>query len=310
MRYAAGTLALCLCAAVFSARAEVGETLEKTPAGVHGRNDGGNHEHENDGPGGQPNGNAGFATTGNGISYHGGPIMLGTTNVYYIWYGNWTGNNAPTILDNLITGLSGSPYYNINTTYTNSSGAHVSNSLALGAQVDDNYSRGKSLSDSAVFGVVSSALTSGRLPKDPNGVYFVLTSQDVDETSGFCTQYCGWHTFGSVGGTPIKFSFVGNAARCLNACAAQSTSPNGNAGADAMASIVSHELEEAVTDPQLNAWFDSRGFENADKCAWTFGATSVASNGSRYNMVLNGVQYLIQRNWVNANGGFCALKFP
>src|SRR5438270_3606163 len=25
----------------------------------------------------------------NGISYHGGPVMLGTTHVYYIWYGNW-----------------------------------------------------------------------------------------------------------------------------------------------------------------------------------------------------------------------------
>ena len=27
--------------------------------------------------------------SGSGINYHGGPVMLGTTNVYYIWYGNW-----------------------------------------------------------------------------------------------------------------------------------------------------------------------------------------------------------------------------
>src|ERR1700693_63787 len=25
----------------------------------------------------------------NGIIYHGGPVMLGATHVYYIWYGNW-----------------------------------------------------------------------------------------------------------------------------------------------------------------------------------------------------------------------------
>ena len=25
----------------------------------------------------------------NGINYHGGPVMLGTVNVYYIWYGSW-----------------------------------------------------------------------------------------------------------------------------------------------------------------------------------------------------------------------------
>ena len=71
-----------------------------------------------------------------------------------------------------------------------------------------------------------------------------------------------------------------------------------------MASIISHELEESVTDPDLNAWYDSRGQENADKCAWTFGAMSTASNGSIYNMTIGGLKYLIQRNWVNASGGY------
>ena len=32
------------------------------------------------------------------------------------------------------------------------------------------------------------------------------------------------------------------------------SSPNNNAEADGMASIISHELTEAVTDPELNAW--------------------------------------------------------
>ena len=48
-----------------------------------------------------------------------------------------------------------------------------------------------------------------------------------------------------------------------------------------MASILAHELEESVTDPDLNAWYDSRGGENADKCAWTFGTTYTAANGAR-----------------------------
>ena len=29
-----------------------------------------------------------------GINYHGGPVMTGVPNVYYIWYGNWSGNTA------------------------------------------------------------------------------------------------------------------------------------------------------------------------------------------------------------------------
>jgi hypothetical protein len=76
-----------------------------------------------------------------------------------------------------------------------------------------------------------------------------------------------------------------------------------------MASIIAHELEEAVTDPNLNAWYDSRGAENADKCAWTFGTTTTLPSGAKYNMTLGSRNYLIQQNWVNASGGYCAKSY-
>ncbi len=246
----------------------------------------------------------------NGIAYHGGPVMLGTTNVYYIWYGNWSNNTATTILTNFASSIGGSPYYNINTTYYNGSGTRLSNAVHYAGATNDNYSQSATLTNAGVQAVVSNAITSGALPKDPNGVYFVLTSKDVAESSGFCTQYCGWHTHSLIGGTDIKFAFVGNPDRCPSACSVQTTtSPNNNPGADGMASVIAHELEEAATDTQLNAWYDSRGYENADKCAWTFGTTSQASNGSLYNMTLGGSQYLIQQNWVNASGGYCSVKY-
>lgn len=244
----------------------------------------------------------------NGIRYHGGPVMLGTTHVYFIWYGNWNGNSAQSILTNLAQNIGGSPYFNINTTYFNAANVHVSNSVTYGGATFDNYSQGTNLSDAQIQAIVSQAITTGALPKDSSGVYFVLTSQDVNETSGFCTQYCGWHTHSSISGLDVKYSFVGNPARCPSSCAAQSTSPNGNLGADGMASIIAHELEESVSDPDLNAWYDTRGEENADKCAWTFGATYTVGNGSHANMKLGGMDYLIQQNWVNASGGFCALS--
>jgi hypothetical protein len=241
---------------------------------------------------------------GNGIFYHGGPVMAGTVNLHYIWYGNWSGNSATTILNNLASSLGGSPYENINTTYYNGSGTHVSGAIANAGGVNDNYSHGTSLSDADILAVVAA-----QNPTDTNAIYMVLTSSDVTASSGFCTQYCGWHTHGTISGSDIKYSFVGNPDRCPSACAAQTTSPNNNAGADGMASIISHELEEAVTDPDLNAWYDRRGQENADKCAWTFGTTSTASNGSAYNVTLGGTKYLIQRNWVNASGGYCAMSY-
>ncbi len=69
-----------------------------------------------------------------------------------------------------------------------------------------------------------------------------------------------------------------------------------------MVSVIAHELEETVTDPMLNAWYNSKGAENGDMCAWTFGGYLIAAsnNTSYYNVTLptaSGTpgQYLIQR---------------
>ena len=246
----------------------------------------------------------------NGIAYHGGPLILGTTQVFYIFYGNWSGNSATTILPDFISHIGGSPYFNINTTYYNGSGTPVSNAVNYPhVAATDNYSHGTALSDSDIQAIVSDATKPTALPLDANAVYFVLTSADVNETSGFCTQYCGWHTHGTIHGMDIKYAFIGNPDRCPSACEWQNPGPNGSGGADGMASIIAHELEEAVTDPDLNAWYDRRGYENADKCAWTFG-TTYTSNGALANMRLGSRDYLIQRNWVNASGGYCAVQYP
>lgn len=304
------TVVLCLwCVPALLAQGQAelnhGQAVERTP---DGKGIGTVQDHGgvvNDGkPGGAKPG-------GNGISYHGGPVMVSsTTNAYYIWYGNWAGNTATTILTDFANNVAPSPYFNINTTYYNGAGTKVQNNVRLNGSTTDNYSQSANLSDSGVQAVVASAISSGRLPSDPNGVYFVLTSADVNETSGFCTRYCGWHTHGSIGGADIKYSFIGNPDRCPSACEAQTTGPNGNAGADGMASIIAHELEEAVTDPDLNAWYDTRGYENADKCAWTFGTVYTTANGAKANMNLGGRDFLIQRNWVNASGGYCAVSYP
>jgi len=235
------------------------------------------------------------------IRYHQGPVM-GTPDVYLIWYGNWNQSNGSDnaggqqIVRDFLGSLSGSGYYLTNRTYPG-----VSGMFSVRAQYTDTYSQGSVLSDSRVQAVVSHAISSKALPNNSNGIYFVLTSSDVSESSGFCNKYCGWHTAGTISGTDIKYAFVGNANRCLSACAAQSVGPNGNAGVDGMLSVIAHELEETNTDPDLNAWYDSRGAEDADKCAWTFGSHQTkGSNGAYYNLTLTGAtgstrHYLIQR---------------
>jgi hypothetical protein len=249
-------------------------------------------------------------TAGNGINYHGGPVMLGTVRMYYIWYGTWDAA-ARSILTNFANGIGGSAYFNIETSYVDGSNAALSNSVSYGGSALDSYSLGKSLSDADIATVVSSALKNGNLPTDSNAVYFVLTSPDVMETSGFAATYCAWHAWANLNGSNIKYAFVGDASAIKpQACSVQtSSSPNNNPGVDAMVSMVAHELDESVNDPNFNSWFDSTGEESADKCSWTFGNVYHLANGSMANVNLGGHDFLIQENWVNAAGGSCALSY-
>ena len=205
-------------------------------------------------------------STGNttALRYHSGPV-INTPTIYIVWYGNWNqtnGTDTPAgqqIIRDWASNIGSSDYFRINATYSQKP---VSGSAFYGGEYTYSGSiTTTSLSDANILSIVSGSIGTGKLPYNSNGVYFVVTSSNVNESSGFCTQYCGWHTAGSASSGHVRYSFVGNAARCLSSCAIQSTGPNGNAGVDGAISVLSHELEEATTDPDLNAWYDSRGAE-------------------------------------------------
>jgi hypothetical protein len=300
---AAAILAAMVMAPASTTNAVPSETAPVHPMALRG------HERLNGlpTPAGQA-GKPGNART-NGITYHNGPVMLGSINAYIIWYGDWsTAGPRQAIIRNFLGSVGGSNYFNINTTYTNGANVRVSNLVSLSSyEANDPNSQGvTNLSDAQIQAIANRAITSNALPKDTNGVYFVLTAAKVSK-SGFGTQYCGWHTHASIGGSDIKYSFVGDPTSWMSACAAQTTGPNADGPGDAMVSVIAHELEETATDPDLNAWYDTQGSENADKCAWTFG-TTYGVPGAQANVNLKGHDYLIQRNWVNASGGFCAMS--
>lgn len=250
------------------------------------------------------------------LTYHNGALIT-TPTIYLIWYGNWNqsnGSDTPAgqqIVRDFCNGIGGSPYFQLNSTLSAGS-FNITGNVTFGGETTDTGSQGTRLSDSRVFAVVTRAINNGALPYDANGVYFVLTSTNISESSGFCSRYCGWHTNGTSSGRNIRFSFVGNANRCLSGCSAQTTSPNGNAGVDGMISVIVHELSEATTDPDpAGGWVDSNGAENGDKCAWTFGHSQFqVSNGSFANITLGSRNYLIQRMILRQSSGtdFCMMN--
>src|SRR5262249_61037502 len=91
----------------------------------------------------------GFSVAGSGINNNGGWIIDGKpVHVYLIWYGNWSGSPALSVIPNFISGLNGTDYMNILTTYwgrdAQVGGAigFVSNHAAFGGPIFDWYSHG------------------------------------------------------------------------------------------------------------------------------------------------------------------------
>jgi len=269
----------------------------------------------------------------NGISYHGGPVLQSGTNVVAVyWAGSPIYVNGPTpgthgtnsadqsLVGNFLRSLGGSPYFNINSTYTDGLGHSIANSVSYTGYWANNASvpaNGQNVTDSDMLSMLSSGFTSGALTYDSHTLYAIFTAGTVNLGGGFGSSYCAYHWYGNVdtpGGTrtvlyaamPYDHAYSG---ACDMFTVWGPANGSFDPGADAEVNTLAHETEETTTDEFGSAWFDSRGYENADKCAWTFGSTKT-SGGGTYNVTLGGKNYLIQQNWVNANGGGCSMHWP
>jgi hypothetical protein len=139
---------------------------------------------------------------------------------------------------------------------------------------------------SDVLAAVQRAVTSGVIVPVVNGYYPVY----VDAKRGGA-GYCAWHSWGSVT-TPagavlqIQFGFFFNLDGD-SGCDPQDTQSSHSQGVAALANVSGHELSEVATDPQGSAWYDRSGYENADKCAWTFNGLVRFTNGTSWKIQNN-----------------------
>jgi hypothetical protein len=118
------------------------------------------------------------------------------------------------------------------------------------------------------------------------GAYYPVYSDQPRGSAG----YCAWHSSGSINGIQVEFGFFFNLDGDSGCDPQAPTNLGHSQGLSALANVTGHELSEMLTDPQLNAWYDRQGSENADKCAWTFSGT----------VSIGGESWKIQGNWSNA----------
>ncbi len=265
--------------------------------------------------------------SGTGISFHGG-TTLSSINIQAIYWAaapiykngpaagtNGAASNDGSLVGYFLSNVGGSPYYNINTTYTNASGAKLLNSVNYVSYWANNTnvpSNGQNVGTTAIMAMLQSGFDGNKLTYDANTLYTVFTAGTVNLGGGAGTQYCAYHTNGNViiGGVSkrIYYAVMPYNAGWPSGCMAGLASPNADAPADAEVNTLVHEIEETQTDAMGNAWYDNRGYENADKCAWTFGTTF--NNGvGVYNTTIGTKNFLVQQNWINSGSGGCRISW-
>jgi len=241
--------------------------------------------------------------------------MTGTISLIPVWVGAWASPDIAkwnSVLGNIVTSLGTGAansitkpghVLNTNSLYFTSK-SKVAPSLRWVSNTTVTAPTAVSVTDANVATDINTFITANPkiVPTGTTPIYMYIGAKTTRLTSGFGTSYCGWHSYGtSLSLKNVQYLAIQDfTSTYYAACAQQITSPNGSTSLDAMASVLTHEIDETITDPFLNAWYDSYGSENADKCAWTFGTTTTSS-GYQYNVQLGSLKYLIQQNWLANN---------
>jgi hypothetical protein len=219
------------------------------------------------------------------LLFHGGPVQSSTTQVYPVYWGPaWGGSYSaiPSGLDGLYQGVGGSLYANTTTEYTDGSGSHVSSAVTWNSDIfDSSAAPSGAPSTSQVLAEVAKVTKNSPVA----GAYYPVYSDQPRGNAG----YCAWHSSGTINGIQVEFGFFFSLYNDPG-CNPNDTSTGHSEQLAALGNVSGHELSETMTDPQLNAWYDQQGQENADKCAWTFNGTVMLGNAA----------WKIQGNWSNA----------
>lgn len=150
--------------------------------------------------------------------------------------------------------------------------------------------------------------TSNPAARGLTNIYFVLLPPDVDEciSIGSCgtSAFAGYHSAFSLGHGLTVYSAIPDPQ--IEFTPPPGADPEGNPEAESTIDTVAHETVEAITDPVGTGWMDPNGFETADKCEngpQQGTPLGYAGDGSPYNQLIDGRQYLIQDIWSNARSG-------
>ena len=264
-----------------------------------------------------------LGTTTGVMTYQGGPIMTGLSLYAIFWVPPTLQSSAPTSLSAKYKSLAtqfladypmhgiannSTQYYSGSTTkkyFVPSGGlaaSYVDTNPYPASGCTDSVTGKNCINDAQLQAEIQRVMTLKGWTPGMNKMFLVFTSTGegscTSSTSGSCayTQYCAYH--GAFGSSTSPIIYANQPYANPTYCKGSQTTPNGDSAADANVNVTSHEITEASTDPELNAWYDTgNGEEIGDLCAWQFG--TLTWDSGQANQMWNGHFYDLQLEYDN-----------
>lgn len=220
---------------------------------------------------------------GSNLSYHGGGTITSAHVVTIFWGPEWSSSGVDYNTAQHIIGFFGqygtTGEYNVITQYyntTSGSTQYIQTTSMGNLSWNDTTEPPNNVTDADMQAEVVKCLNGGHCGTfDPSAIYEVFLPASngsgavysSDGTSTSCggpnLKYCAYHGhFSGNGYSDVKYSSMP-----YPSCSGCQSS--GFTDAQNFDHFSSHETREAVTDEDGNAWYDRRGYEADDKCAWS-----------------------------------------
>jgi hypothetical protein len=271
----------------------------------------------------EPRGASPLAAAFPGFSFHGGPVVKLPQLYATFWGPEWLSDPAHLTraghLSQFLKDLGASKYMNVLSQYGSGSGA--GSACFIRSSFLNNVSN--PITDANIQSTIQSCINAGVLTeqKAPSNVVLVIFASEsvgigsipgggnMCEASGDVAF--GYHShFTTTAGNPFYYAVIpGLSDTCLTESCPTDVGCSlhlAEAQEQRLTQVTSHEFAEMITDPELNAWWDSNsGAELGDIC-----------NGESDTITVGPNTWTVQREYsktddINSNGAtFCVTEEP
>lgn len=226
------------------------------------------------------------------LTYYGGRLLTNVAITPIYWNSNC---RSQAFFNTFYTDIVTTSFLGFLGEFT-TNGYNIALAGSRGTPYVDNQGITNTITNAVITARLSALITAGSVPAPANNrlysIHFppnAVINPGVPGISGLsCSAWCGYH-----------FSYMRNGQKVYYQVIVDNTTPNcqcgGGYGDGGMTSVISHEVVEAITDPDVNAgtlgWYDSTdNGEIGDLCSWQ---TVVAT--------YHGHSYRVQKEWSNYN---------